>query len=617
MIKDSFIISGIVKFFTLIYGWFISSGYFRLFEKIAGWVGGLYKNSLVYHLFSNKSQNTDSSVISNIVNAVFGFFYKASGKVSGKIKTCAKDSIIVKFAGYVLNNWYSISIHYYSITLFIAVVVKYAASNIMGRNVGTFALVLGIVAVAGIFVDASVAEIYQGSVFKKIIGLPQISEKVKMRAPIKKHIAATSAIIAGSIIGAITLLPMWYLIIGGVCAVVLILSRPKCGIFVILCFFPFMPTMAVAGVSILTMAGMFLNYIGGEDKRIKFDLFDGAILLMCIALVYGVANSYAKMASIPIAMIYLVFVASFYIIRRGITDKKFLYAILDTMIAVSAFVSLYGLYQMISGQAATTWQDTEMFESMSGRIYSTFGNPNVFGEYLLILIPLTFARLVMTDSGNRKFGYLIALGLQMASMVLTYSRGCWIGLVASMGIMLMFTGKKLLALGFLGLFAVPFVIPQSIVERLLSIGNTADSSTSYRVFIWEGTVRMLKDFWFCGVGIGTDAFNAIYPKYALNAVVAPHSHNLYLHIICEMGIVGVIAVAVTVIQYFKHIGISAIKSKEVHPLAAGLGTAMIGYLVQGMFDNVWYNYRIYMFFFMIMALGAVVYDLTVKENTHE
>ncbi len=616
MFKESAIVTGLVSFFALLQKLFTKSGYFGIFTKIADFIGKLYRNSLLYHIFSLKSGNGEDSKISGAVNGIFGIFYKLFNRIFVKIGTVSEDSTVVSFFRYMLRSWHTVSIHYYALTLFIAVFVKCAVSNIFGRGMGAFALMLGIISVIGLFITASPAGIYKGCRIKNIFGLAELSEKTKIRSGARKHVSATAAIISGSIIGAITLLPYWYLILGGAFGLTLVLSRPKTGIFIILVFFPFMPTMAVAGVSILTMLGLFIAYLGGNDKHIKFDMFDTAILLMCISLVYGVVNSYAKTASIPIAAIYTVFVASFYIIRRGIKDKTFFYTIIDSMVAVSVLVSLYGLYQMVSGQAATTWQDTEMFESMSGRIYSTFGNPNVFGEYLLILIPITFARLIMTDKPNRKFAYIIALVLQAASMILTYSRGCWIGLIASMGIMLMFTGRKTLALCFLGIFALPFVIPESIVERILSIGNTADSSTSYRVFIWEGTIKMLKDFWYCGIGIGTDAFNSIYPNYALNAISAPHSHNLYLHIICEMGIVGVFAVAVLLVQYFKHIGGAGKQNPEYNPMAVGLGAAMIGYLIQGMFDNVWYNYRIYMFFFMVIALGAVLYDLSVKEKMH-
>ena len=36
----------------------------------------------------------------------------------------------------------------------------------------------------------------------------------------------------------------------------------------------------------------------------------------------------------------------------------------------------------------------------------------------------------------------------------------------------------------------------------------------------------------------------------------------------------------------------------------GLSAGMFGYLLQGMFDNVWYNYRIVFMFYIILALTA-------------
>ena len=56
---------------------------------------------------------------------------------------------------------------------------------------------------------------------------------------------------------------------------------------------------------------------------------------------------------------------------------------------------------------------------------------------------------------------------------------------------------------------LPFVLPETIINRFLSIGNMADSSTSYRVYIWLGTIAMLKDYWFCGIGPGAAAFNQV------------------------------------------------------------------------------------------------------------
>lgn len=617
MFRESVMVSWIVGVCTGLRNWFVSSGYFRLFSRIADWFGRLYKNSFLYHFFTKPPAAAEGSVVSRMINGIFGLFYRIFHGVADKIRRGAQTSAIASFVRFMFKNWYCISVRSYAVTLFIFTAVRLAIQRLQGTGgLDLITVLFGAVAVIGLFVNVSLAGLYQGCVLKKVIGLPDLKEKMKLQIEVKQHVAVTAAIIVGSLCGLATLLPMWYLLFGGIIGLMIVLSYPKFGAFLLVVFFPFLPTMAVVGLTLLVMLGMFLKYISGDTAKIEVDGFDIAVLAMCGMLLYGILNSYARTAGIPVVMVYLVFVGAFFVIRRCLEDKQFLYNLVDAMIVAAVLVSLYGIYQKISGQADTTWQDTEMFESMGGRVVSTFENPNVLGEYLLITIPLTMARLFFTRQPNRKFAYLVGIVLQVVCMVLTYSRGCWIGLIAAVGIMLVFSGRKITSLCVLALFLVPFVLPDAILERLLSVGNTADSSTSYRVFIWEGTFRMLKDFWYCGIGIGPEAFNSVYPLYALNAIAAPHAHNLYLHVLSEIGVVGLIVVVVLIKNFFTYL-VNAVKNfGEMKLLALGTGVGMLGYLIQGMFDNVWYNYRIYFFFFILLALGAAIYDAAKKERAH-
>lgn len=611
MIKNSVIISGLIRFFAYVKTVFANSGYYKIFNKIGDFFGRLFSGSGIYAFFTRNIKETGGSLCEKIVNSVFGFFHRVFHKPFAAIAEKAKNGIFVNFYGFMLKNWHKISVRYYGLFGLIFCAVRLAVNRYSGGGADKITAVLAALSVFMMLFDVSLLGFYEGCGLKNLLGFPcpAISPKTEV-----KHITAvTTAIVCGAVIGIFTAVPCWYLAVAAVIGLSLILVRPQIGVFAIMVFFPILPTMAVAGLAILVMLGMFIKYLGSEKKTIKIDMFDGAIVIMCLAVVYGVCNSYSVRSSIPIAAIYLVFVGSTFVIRRSLRDENFLNAVINSMIAVAALVCVYGIYQLLSGQAETTWQDTEMFESMSGRICATFDNPNVFGEYLLILMPITFSRL-LTSENRQKPLYFAAFVLQFVNMILTYSRGCWIGMVFSMAIVLMLTGRKLLSVLMLGVFALPFVIPQSIIDRILSVGNTADTSTSYRVYIWEGTVKMLKDYWLCGIGIGTDAFNSIYPRYALNAISAPHSHNLYLHIICEMGVVGVFAVLSVAVSFFKRLAYTAKNSKSFRRIAAAVAAAMGGYLIQGMFDNVWYNYRIYMFFFMTIALGGALYDIAKEKK---
>ena len=86
------------------------------------------------------------------------------------------------------------------------------------------------------------------------------------------------------------------------------------------------------------------------------------------------------------------------------------------------------------------------------------------------------------------------------------------------GIFLLLLNLKSIILFIVGLIAVPFVLPSSIMNRLTSIGNTGDSSTSYRISIWKGAIDMIKDYWYRPIGQGATAFNSIYPYYSYSGV---------------------------------------------------------------------------------------------------
>ena len=78
----------------------------------------------------------------------------------------------------------------------------------------------------------------QCCVLKKVIGLPDLKEKMKLQVEVKQHVAVTAAISVGSLCGLATLLPMWYLLFGGIVGLMIVLSYPKFGAFLLVVFFP-------------------------------------------------------------------------------------------------------------------------------------------------------------------------------------------------------------------------------------------------------------------------------------------------------------------------------------------------------------------------------------------
>ena len=151
------------------------------------------------------------------------------------------------------------------------------------------------------------------------------------------------------------------------------------------------------------------------------------------------------------------------------------------------------------------------------------------------------------------------------------------------------------------------ILPDTVTARFASIGNLSDASTSYRVYIWMGTLAMLKDYWLCGIGPGADAFNMVYPAYSLNGISAPHSHNLFLQIVCDVGIAALGVFLILIFVFFRMMCTAVSREKDwtsrVHQIAITSGVC--GFMVQAMTDFSFYNYRVLFIFWVYLALGAL------------
>ena len=378
-----------------------------------------------------------------------------------------------------------------------------------------------------------------------------------------------------------------------------------------------MPTMVVLGLCLIVFLCAFFDLdFTSKVKNTKFLITDAFILLFLVALFYSrfISNDVQKN---KIFLVYFVFVAFYFAVNFFISNKERLFISLKAFSLSSALVGAVGMVQFLTGSyKTTTWTDTQMFEDIQGRLVATFENPNVFGEYLLLAIPVTLAMILISKSKIWKFFFSCILGVSCVCMILTYSRGCWLGLIFSIFlIVLMLFPKLILPLMVIAPFSI-FVMPESIIDRITSIGNMNDGSTVFRVYIWRATVNMLQKYGISGIGLGTDCYEKYYSHYAYDAVLAPHSHNTFLHVMCESGIFGLLVFVLLLYFLLRQLFVAYSKTKNSDLkivcgcLIAGFG----GLMVQGMFDNVFYNYRMYMIFFAIFSIACSAYKIYKKEN---
>lgn len=261
------------------------------------------------------------------------------------------------------------------------------------------------------------------------------------------------------------------------------------------------------------------------------------------------------------------------------------------------FSSLVGVYQYLSGWQAVreSWLD-ERFQDEIVRVVGTFDNPTFFAEMIGLALPVTLALLTRNRHSLDKGILLVYAVIQGAALVLTWSRGAWLGFIASFAALAVMFDKRLLAVGLIGALLAAVAAPPVLVERLLSSFSLEDSSNSYRVFIWRGSLALLRAYLFRGVGLGADSFAQVYPEYMIIQTPAPHAHSTYLQMLIELGLFGFLALmgllAVcgwrSLSAVFRRRGRGFGRWAAVGMLS-GVVAAVGGHLLQGLVEHTWYN----------------------------
>ena len=126
---------------------------------------------------------------------------------------------------------------------------------------------------------------------------------------------------------------------------------------------------------------------------------------------------------------------------------------------------------------------------------------------------------------------------------------------------------------------------------------------------------MLRDNFFSGIGVGEAAWYELYPDYSLSGIeAAPHSHNLFIQIALEQGIFGLVVFFIILFLLirtsFNLFARMAKKSDSVTEVSryntrlavAGPLCGLAGVLLQGLTDYSWYNYRVYLMFWLVLGL---------------
>lgn len=621
----SMIISGVVSFCGAVARKFKESKLGALVENINTAVSTSWKNSVIMRFL--KRNPDGEGIVWRIAMSPFTFLEFVQRKVSHKLCGKIKSSVICETARRYVQNFMALNTRFWGVMLLCACAVAGVGNWYVGGKTVPY-LIGGAAGVLLLIKDVNVMGFFEGSKLmdfaKACAGVKNITFEFYDEEKTHGRMRILAAVIAGVVTGAVALAVspvLGILVPFGLFGMLLVLQYPVTGVYAAVFVAPLIPfsSMPLVGICLWTTLSLVIKSVTDSGFKWKRDGVGVALVLFLAVLLVSCVFSFARMSSLVVWAMYFVFVTFYFTVINTIDTKEMLTGLIRLFVISGAFVALYGVMQYVFGWTTTNaWIDEEMFEGDTMRVFSTLANPNVLGEYLLLVLPPAIVFFLKDKAKTlSKWVYLAISGLVFLCLILTQSRGCWLGFMVSAAIFITFYEGRLWALVPLALCALPFVLPQTVIDRLLSIGDMGDSSTSYRVSIWLGVMGLLKHYLAGGIGMGETAFSHVYPLFSYNAIVAPHSHNTYLQLLVEGGIPALAVFIAVVVLAFKgsHKVYRNYEKKSYESvMVLGLCSGLAGFLFQSMFDYTFYNYRVMAVFFMVIAIVMCYRHISEKSG---
>lgn len=368
----------------------------------------------------------------------------------------------------------------------------------------------------------------------------------------------------------------------------------------------------------------FLRTIVNGRTNFRTGAFNIFLVMFMICVLLAQIFSIMPAESRRFLVFYMTCFLMVFIMIAVIRTKEELMQVINMALAGLTIAGIYGVYQyIIKVPVNPAWIDTKLNQGNLTRVFSFFNNPNDFAEVILIFVPFYCAAFFNTKNVFARLVYLAMAVPPVLSMLMTLSRGAWVALALAAVVYVFFKEKKLIPVFvLLGFAAVPF-LPQSILLRLRTLMNPADSSYSTRIEIWKTVAPIIKDYWLTGLGLGNETLLRVsknYYSFVVKGSIPSHSHNLYLQIWVETGIFGITSflafILTTVKKSIKSIvspGDDGIKNV----LVAGLAS-LAGILANGMIEYVWFDRRVMLFFWA--AVGIILAAMVIRttaDNTND
>ena len=357
-------------------------------------------------------------------------------------------------------------------------------------------------------------------------------------------------------------------------------------------FYPSALTASIALIVGLITLGLFLptqlaleGTLTAPLREVNLVLLLGLAGLLSIPLAISPADAWHEFSGTFIRCVVI-----FIVIVNVVRTHARLKALLFLALCVSIWLSLSALNDYRLGLMTV---EGYRVNGIGGGL---FGNPNDMALHLVIIIPIAIALCFAARRSLRKIFYGMAAFLMLAAVLLTYSRGGFIGLLVASAFMAWKIGyRQRLSIAVVGLILLVLflMLAPNYALRLASIFapslDPVGSAGVRREILFRSLSTAIRHPLF-GIGMGN------FHNVSIREMV---SHNAYTQVAAEMGMAALVTYTMFIVTPLKNLGQVARETfaerdrSNYYYLAVGLQASLLGYMVSSFFASVAYVWYVY------------------------
>lgn len=372
---------------------------------------------------------------------------------------------------------------------------------------------------------------------------------------------------------------------------------PALSSFMSMAFYTGVITLALCFGTQLSLEGN----LTARPREINLVLLLGLAALLSMPLADDPAGAWKTFSEVLVKTL-LIFVVIVNVVRTELRLKMLIFLVL----AVSVYLSISAINDYRMGVFQIGDMETRR---IVGRIKGLFENSNDLALHLVTMIPIAVALGLSGRNPLKKLVYFGITGLMVGAVVVTFSRGGFIGLVAASVVLVRRLGKKnRVATTAALVFAVILFLtlaPGAFSSRLSTIFNSAadiTGSASQRTEVLKRSVWVALRYPVFGVGIGNFRHKA--PRNL-------ETHNAYTQVGAEMGLAAMVVYILFLVHPIRRMRLveretdTSRDQRTLHYLAIGFQASIVGFMFSSFFGAVAYQWYIYYLVGYAVALHRI------------